>query len=46
MKKYMTPDLKVMAFMPEEEIGAAGSKSADSGVTGSNIFNDGEFGSW
>ena len=45
MTKYMTPDLKVMAFMPEEEIGAAGNKAAKSGA-GSNIFNDGEFGSW
>ena len=46
MKKYMTPDLKVMAFMPEEEIGAAGSKAANANATGSNIFNDGEFGNW
>lgn len=46
MKKYMTPDMKVLAFMPEEEIGAAASKAASAGRTGSNIFNDGEFGGW
>jgi len=46
MKKYMTPDMKVMAFMAEEEISASGSKTAKSGTSGSNIFNDAEFGGW
>ena len=41
MKKYTTPDMKVMAFMAEEEISATANRNE-----GSNIFNDAEFGSW
>jgi len=46
MKKYMTPDMKVMAFVAEEEISAVRSMAKSGGAEGSNIFNDAEFGQW
>lgn len=45
MKKYNAPELKVLAFAAEEGIAAVGSNTK-SAITGSNIFNDGEFGGW
>lgn len=46
MKKYMSPDMKVMAFMAEEEISANVSRQARAATDGSNLFNDAEFGQW
>ena len=47
MKKYVTPDMKVMAFVAEEEISANASKSSNAGnLNGSNVFNDASFGGW
>ena len=40
MKKYNAPELKVLAFTAEETI------AATKNLTGSNIYNDGEFGGW
>ena len=45
MKKYIAPEMKTLAFVAEETIAAAESKN-DNGATGSNIFNDAEFGQW
>lgn len=49
MKKYTAPDMKVMAFMAEEEMSAALSRSGDNATVvggGSNLYNDAEFGAW
>ena len=46
MKKYIAPEMKTLAFVAEETIAAAASKGADGAATGSNIFNDAEFGQW
>ena len=40
MKKYMTPDLKVMAFMAEEEISTVVTPTEQANVEGSNHYND------
>ena len=37
MKKYMAPEVETLTFAAEEAI---------AGLSGSNLFNDGEFGSW
>ena len=42
MKKYTTPDMKVMTFVAEEAISATASKES----RGSNLYNDAEFGAW
>ena len=46
MKKYVTPEMKTLAFVAEETIAASASKSTDGGMDGSNLFNDAEFGAW
>lgn len=46
MKNYTTPEMKIVAFVAEETIAASASKSTDGGMTGSNLFNDAEFGAW
>ena len=47
MKKYMSPDMKVMAFMAEEEISANVSREAAKNGDGpSNLYNDAQFGAW
>ena len=45
MKNYTTPEMKIVAFVAEETIAASGSKTGEN-TTGSNIFNDAEFGQW
>lgn len=46
MKKYIAPEMKTLAFVAEETIAAAEPKNGNGAVTGSNIFNDAEFGAW
>ena len=45
MKNYTTPEMKIVAFVAEETIAASSPKS-NATETGSNIFNDAEFGGW
>ena len=45
MKKYVTPEMKTLAFVAEETIAASAAKNSGA-VDGSNIFNDAEFGAW
>ena len=45
MKKYIAPEMKTLAFVAEETIAASSPKSRAT-ETGSNIFNDAEFGQW
>lgn len=46
MKNYTTPEMKIVAFVAEETIAAAEPKNGNGAATGSNIFNDAEFGAW
>ena len=45
MKQYNAPEMKTLAFLPEENMAAA-AKSGEGTVDGSNLYNDAEFGSW
>lgn len=45
MKKYNAPEMKTLAFLPEENMAAAASKAGGEG-SGSNLYNDAEFGGW
>ena len=45
MKNYFAPEMKVVSFLPEENMAAA-AKSGEGTVDGSNLYNDAEFGSW